>query len=258
MPYHSRNGVRRSEHSPYEPTLVVGTHTVTGEQKLSLGFAGYVLGETRRYRPSAGHIVPLHGGERRFRLAPFYPTIERTLERLRRFDREGNSEVPGLILNEHCSTCPFRRHCLAEAEKEDNLSLLERMTPKLIQKYQRRGIFTVKQLSYIFKPRKRRKRLTTVPLTFNVELQALALRTGKTYLDQAPVIPEYPVELYLDIEGIPDQSFEYLIGLAVKETGRVTTHSFWAARRTRENPYSKLRRTGELNWRRTNPSLRQL
>jgi len=34
----------------------------------------------------------------------------------------------------------------------------DRMTPKLIKRYNNKGIFTIKQLSYLFKPRKRGKR----------------------------------------------------------------------------------------------------
>jgi len=102
------------------------------------------------------------------------------------------------------------------------------MTPKLMQKYQKKGIFTVKQLSYVYKPRRRRKPTAKAAATFNVELQALALRTGKIYLDDPPSIPDYPVELFLDIEGIPDEKFEYLIGLVVREGDRMIEHSFWA------------------------------
>jgi predicted RecB family nuclease len=38
------------------------------------------------------------------------------------------------MLNKHCPSCPFRDACLQRAEKEDNLSLLDRMTPKLMRK----------------------------------------------------------------------------------------------------------------------------
>ena len=64
--------------------------------------------------------------------------------------------------------------------------------------------------------------------TFNVELQALAIRTGKIYLQETPSISENPVELFLDIEGIPDEGFHYLIGLLVRDNNDVVAHSFWA------------------------------
>ena len=48
------------EHLSYEPHIVVGTYTVSTEQKISLAFAGYVAGEMRRYRPRTGMVVTLH------------------------------------------------------------------------------------------------------------------------------------------------------------------------------------------------------
>ena len=44
---------------------------------------------------------------------------------------------------------------VAKATEADSLTLLDRMTPKLIKRYERRGIFTVTQLSCTFRPRKR-------------------------------------------------------------------------------------------------------
>ncbi len=193
-----------------------------------MGFAGFVIGEMRRYRPKMGFIIPVADKPQQIPLESLYPTIRTTIADLRKLINTESPEPSPLILNEHCSTCPFRQHCLREAEEADNLSLLERMTPKLIRKYQAKGIFTVTQLSYVFKPRRRRKRQTKAPPTFNVELQALALRTGKIYLNESPSIPENPVELFLDIEGIPDENFHYLTGLVIRDHDRLTEHSFWA------------------------------
>jgi predicted RecB family nuclease len=47
--------------------------------------------------------------------------------------------------------------CYAQAEHEDNLSLLDGMTGRMMRQYEKKGIFMVKQLSYLFKPRKRKK-----------------------------------------------------------------------------------------------------
>lgn len=215
-------------HVPHEPHLVVGTHSITKEQRLGLAFAGFVIGEIRRYRPKTGFTIPVADKPQRIRLESLYPTIRTTIADLRKLIDTESPEPPPLILNEHCSTCPFRQHCLREAEEAGNLSLLKRMTPKLFRKYHSKGIFTVMQLSHVFRPRRRRKRKTAAPITFNVELQALALRTGKIYLNESPSIPENPVGVFLDIEGIPDENFHYLIGLVIRDHDRLTEHSFWA------------------------------
>ena len=54
------------------------------------------------------------------------------------------------------------------------------MTPKVRKKYQKKGIFTVEQLSYVFRPRRRKKGKSM--LRFSPELQALAIRTNKIYI----------------------------------------------------------------------------
>ena len=72
------------------------------------------------------------------------------------------------------------------------------------------------------------KKSVAVKNVFNIELQALALRTEKIYLHETPLIPANQVELFLDIEGIPDQGFHYLIGLIAVSQDEIKTHSFWA------------------------------
>ena len=81
-----------------------------------------------------------------------------------------------------------------------------------MRQYEKKGIFTVKQLSYLFKPRKRKKRTKkSLSVTHDLKLQALAIRTGKIYLQEMPSLKREETELYLDIEGLPDQSLYYLI-----------------------------------------------
>lgn len=155
-------------------------------------------------------------------------TLKPILYTLRGWIGETPIKTPQMILNKHCQLCQFQKECLEQAEKDDNLSLLDRITTKKIQQYQKKGIFTVTQLSYLFKPRRRRKQGSKAPVSFNVELQALALRTGKIYIQELPELPRKKVELFLDLEGIPDQNFNYLIGLLINKQGNRTYHSFWA------------------------------
>ena len=93
----------------------------------------------------------------------------------------------------------------------------------------KKGIFTVTQLSHTFKPRKRKKRAKNLsPVVHKLELQALAIREQKTYFQELPAIERKPVEIFLDIEGIPDQDAYYLFGLLVSEGKESTHYSFWA------------------------------
>jgi len=221
------NGRSVRSRSEREPHLVVGTSTVSKEQQLAAAYAGHVIGQIDGIAPSFGIVVPFGGERKRANLTVLYPQIRSIVEAIRKMSIHSAAEPP-LLLCAACATCQFRDHCYREAEETDNLTLLHRMTPALMKKYARRGVFTVNQLSYMFRPRRAKKRSAVAPTMFNIELQALAIRNKKTYLHEAPTLSGRPVELYLDIEGIPDQNFNYLIGLLIKDHDGVTMKAFWA------------------------------
>jgi predicted RecB family nuclease len=212
----------------YEPILVIGSHTVAKEDKIKLAFIGRVLSEGQRHDSPTGVVVNAAGDAQRIQLTKLGASLDPVIETLKSWRTTLPSDAPSVTLNDHCPICPFKNQCLAQAEKDDSLTLLDRMTPKVTQKYRRKGIFTITQLSYLFKPRRQRKKRAHRPAGFNLELQALALRTGKTYLHESPLLPEHPTELFLDIEGIPDIGSHYLIGLIVVTEGSVACHSLWA------------------------------
>jgi predicted RecB family nuclease len=212
----------------YEPTIIVGTHSITKEQKIELAFVGHVLGLMQNKLPVVGTIVGAGMLIPKVNLDSFYKELRPIIHTLKEWTALSASEPPPVILNRHCPYCQFRNECKEKAEKDDDLSLLDRMTPKLVQRYHNKGIFTVNQLSYLFKPRRKRKRTKKIPVHFNPELQALAIRTGKIYVQELPELPRHRVKLFLDIEGIPDQNFYYLMGLLVCKNKNNTYHSFWA------------------------------
>jgi predicted RecB family nuclease len=161
------------------------------------------------------------------KLAGKYKKVRRIVEALRAWTSQPVGDAPPVVLNKHCPNCPFRDTCLQQAEKEDNLTLLDRMTPKLLRKYHDKGIFTVMQLSHIYKPRRSRKKAKR-QVRHSLELQALAIRTGKVHVEHLPELPRSPVELFLDIEGVPDRDSHYLAGLLVCRPGEAEYESFWA------------------------------
>jgi hypothetical protein len=83
-------------------------------------------------------------------------------------------------------------------------------------------------LSYAFRPRRKRKSSPTSPVKHRFKLQALALRTGKTYLHEPPALVRQQPEIFLDFEGIPDRDTQYLLGLLVRQHDDVRYHAFWA------------------------------
>ena len=65
-------------------------------------------------------------------------------------------------------------------------------------------------------------------------LRALAIRDEKIYVVEKPEIPQLSTQMYLDVEGIPDQDFYYLIGLVITDEISVKNFSFWANNRDEE------------------------
>ena len=213
----------------YAPTMCVETHSVSTEQKLALAFAGYVLGYLQHTPPPAGRIMTMDGTSHAVKLDKSATNLLPLLEPLQAWTTGAVPAPPPIILNKHCPLCPFQRACRAQAEQEDNLSLLNGVTARVMRHYEKKGIFTVKQLAYLFKPRKHKKgSRKPPPVLHKVELQALAIRDNKIYLQELPAIARQPVELFVDMEGVPDRGRYYLMGLLVCQEDTMEHYAFWA------------------------------
>jgi predicted RecB family nuclease len=211
----------------YEPVKIIGTCRFSRTDATALAYVGLVLGEVQGRLPASGTLVRLGDHPCKVKLAGRFKEVRKIVETLQGWMENPAGEPPPVVLNKHCPSCPFRDACQQQAEREDNLSLLDRMTPKLMRKYHDKGIFTVKQLSHLFKPRRSRKKAKR-QVRHSLELQALAIRTGKVHVEHLPELLRSPVELFLDIEGVPDRDSHYLAGLLVCRCGEAEYESFWA------------------------------
>jgi predicted RecB family nuclease len=211
----------------YEPVRVIGTRTASRTDALCCAYQGLVLGELQGRLPASATLVPSGGRPHRVKLAGKYKAARRVVDALRAWASDPVGDAPPVILNKHCPICPFRGACIPQAEQEDSLSLLDRMTPRLMRKYHDKGIFTVRQLSHVYKPRRGMKKAGR-QVRHSLELQALAIRTRKIHVEQLPEVPRGPVELVVDLEGIPDRGNYYLAGLLVCKAGEVEYLPFWA------------------------------
>jgi predicted RecB family nuclease len=220
----------RKMHSHYIPSLVVGTNRISKEQKLQLGFSGYVLSKLQSETATSGTIIGVENNTHRIQLLPLYNGVESIINELRKWTDSQFPERPPIILNRHCILCPFRESCEAKAKESDSLSLLNKIsTIKQIKKYERKGIFTVNQLSYLYRPRRQRKRSRNPPsVQHSLELQALVLRVGKIYLHTSPELLTSRTELFLDFEGMPDRQYYYLVGVLIRQGDNSNHHSLWA------------------------------
>jgi len=97
-----------------------------------------------------------------------------------------------------------------------------------IEKHNSKGIFTVHQLSYTFRPRKRPKRTKSQEKPYYHALKALAIREQKLYVYGTPELPVPNTSVYVDMEGDESGQFVYLIGALVPHGDEHMYHWFWA------------------------------
>jgi predicted RecB family nuclease len=223
----TRDGLR------YLPAIFCRTDTVPRLEKLRLAFGGQLLRLAHGSSPATGIVVyGTNCSLKRVRLTPKYPAIERIMAEL--VSLTAGQCRPTLILNSHCPACEFQQSCMDEAKKQGNLSLLHRMTDKTIRQYNHKGIFTVNQLSYTFRPRRKSKRAKASRRPHSYPLQAMAIRDQKVYVLDLPSLPSAETQVFIDMEGDPDGRFVYLVGLLVVRDGQETRYSFWADTREDE------------------------
>lgn len=219
----------RKDNLNYVPTIFLGTYKIRNIDKLKLIFIGHILAEIQEKAPQIGYIINVKGESRRLNLEKAHKFLVPLLHPLQEWLSPSSVKEAPVILNKHCPICQFRKKCREIAIEENNLSLLDKVTPKIIRQYEKKGIFTVEQISYLFKPSKRKKTVKkSAAIKHDLKLQALAIRTSKIYLQAMPSLAKCETEFYLDIEGLPDQNSYYLIGLLVCQKNTTQHYSFWA------------------------------
>jgi predicted RecB family nuclease len=165
----------------------------------------------------------------KFKLSSFTKISSKLIAELKK--TLSSTNTPMFFKNAHCQICEFKDNCLEKLIERDDLSLLAGLKPKEILQKNNRGIFSVKQLSFLFRPKKKlySKR------TFLPELKALAIRESKTLIQEMPSLKEVETEIFLDFEGIPDRNSNYLIGVIIRTTNVEKEYSFWANSKGDEN-----------------------
>ena len=149
-------------------------------------------------------------------------------------------EPPPLVLNRHCAVCDFQPRCRGLAIERDDLSLLSAMTGKERAKFNAKGIFSITQLSYGYRPRRRKRNRPdaesskksakrAAPIVRNDhKLKALAVKKNQIHVVGAPSLKFDGTPTFLDVEGMPDRDFYYLVGLRFECGGEHVERSFWA------------------------------
>ena len=210
----------------YIPVLFHEAEHPSRAQRSLLELHGLILGVYQGREPDFG--VLMHGQScavTRMRLPLHNGQARQVLQDIKALQ---TGSPPRLVLNSHCGICEFRQRCQAEARAKDDLSLLRGIGEKEIVKYNKRGIFTVMQLSCTFRPRKQPRLSRPKPQSHQAALQALAIREQKVYVYGTPELPTCPTRIYFDLEGDPERRFTYLLGMIVQIKTIEERYSFWA------------------------------
>jgi predicted RecB family nuclease len=210
----------------YVPLLCLPSDKISNQQKLLLAFAGYSLAKAGYTVARFGRII--HGSDHRtsrIQLDKLSREVNKTAKILDQM-RAGDY-APPMILNSHCKLCRFSSHCRTKAIDKDDLSLISTVSGKDILKLNKKGIFSVTQLSHTYRARRGRRKTATIQ-KHSPALKALAIREKKIYVIPADKPQMGRVQIFFDVEGIPDKDFYYLIGAKVIDGTNETTHSFWA------------------------------
>ena len=218
---------RPGQPAQFIPIRFLPNNKLTRSDRLLLVFDALVLAE------SLGREVPLakiiHGDDYLPRKVNVRPLLRETRKLIAQAAAVVSADsAPDLVLNRHCVECEFRDRCRPKLMEKDDLSLLAGMTAPERKEYQSKGIFTVTQLSYTFRPRRRPKHLRDKREKYHHSLKALAIRERKIYIVGSPDLKIEGTPVYLDVEGIPDRDFYYLIGLRVGTGEAAVQHSLWA------------------------------
>jgi predicted RecB family nuclease len=177
--------------------------------------------------PTKGMII--HGSRHTtlgLKLDAWVHEVESLVGKLRALLAE--SSPPDPVLIKHCSECIFEASCRKRVIEKDDLSLLGGLGTIDRAKLNAKGIFTVTQLAYTFRPRRRPKHQASRREKYHHALKALAIRDRKIHVVGMPEFVLSGTPVYIDVEGLPDNDFYYLIGLRIPEGSSFLQYSFWA------------------------------
>jgi predicted RecB family nuclease len=217
----------RGRAAQFIPIRFIFTNKLGKDDKLLVAFDALVLSEMSGWAVTLAKII--HGDDHstlKVKTAGLRNRVTKLTEKIAAL--LSTDSAPDLVLNRHCGECEFQGRCRPKAVEKDDLSLLSGMSPKERKKLNSEGIFTVMQLSYTFRPRRRPRRLRNKREPHHHSLRALAIREKKIHVVGNPELKIEGTPVYLDVEGLPDRDLYYLIGVRIRSNGAVGQHVLWA------------------------------
>jgi len=204
---------------PYDITIF---ENPTKEEKLISCFKAFILKVQNKSKITEVSFIKNSSLKiSKVKLTSFSKDYQKILQDLKGLIQDKLITKPSI--KPHCQICQFQNYCKKQLIEKEDLSLLSGLRVKEVLKKQEKGIFSITQLAYTFSP----KRKLYSKKKFLPELKALAVRDKKTYIIKPPEFKPKKIEIFLDIEGIPDSKSYYLIGVIVKEKDHIYSYTFW-------------------------------
>jgi predicted RecB family nuclease len=208
------------------PTIYTGKESINIKDKVLLAVFCLLLKECNHSIPLQGKI--LYGNKLKLTSVKIERLVPKAEKMVNEIYLIRNSQLnPDMFLNRNCDLCEFYRNCKLTAEKNDSLCLIRGITKKEIERLHKKGIFTVNQYSYTFRPRRRRNKNIKVK-PFKPELKTLSIREKKIHVYDLPEVQSVKTSIFLDVEGMLSNSFYYLIGVIILDGKGKKHYSFWA------------------------------
>jgi predicted RecB family nuclease len=218
----------------YIPVLYSPWDKLEQSDRLIVSFGALAISQaTGAETPPNGQIIfGYTGGIKRVRNTDL---LARTRHIIGEIVTNCHSEEPRLVLNKHCSVCDFQSRCRSIAINRDDLSLLGAMAEKERAKCSDKGITTITQLSYGYRPRRRKRTKSTAsrakpPVRHDHKLKALAVKKEQIHVVGSPALGIDGTPVFIDVEGMANREVYYLVGLRYQTQGRPIERSFWADR----------------------------
>ena len=217
------DGISKDEKGNIIPIYISPFEKLQKFDKLRIALVAYYIKQNFNQKIEKAEIIfGMKQKRTKVILSKYFKELKRIIIIIEQIEQ--SAVPPAFYKNAHCQFCEFDLICDKKLRERDDLSLLGTIKLKEMEQKNNRGIFSVKQLSYIFRPNKNpyRKR------KYLPELKALAIRERKVFIQKLPELKQNEIEIFFDIEGIPDRNFYYLIGIIIKKENLEMEYSFWA------------------------------
>ena len=136
----------------YIPISISPQEKVSKLEKLSFVIKCLIL-EEHGIKPEFGKIIyGCNLKSTKIKISSYLQEAKKKLNEL--INTVNSSEAPRFFKNKYCNTCEFQATCKTKLIEADDLSLLGSISRREVLKKNNRGIFSIYQLSYTFRPRK--------------------------------------------------------------------------------------------------------